>query len=204
MFGDTTITSLCFSSLLVRLKSIAISAGCFKSVRDFSIDGLKELESVKIGGDCFRSSYEEHKYSACHIANCPSLRKLEISTNSFVYFDELDVTNVNSLEVLSFGSLCFQQVKRFVLTGLDELKRVVSGPKCSKSAPKENGEGIFCITDHSSLRQLILGSKSFPLTNEFQLSNVNSLQSIKFGPECFMDSHTCVLKGEFENDGLCE
>ena len=49
MFNDENITSLHFSPLLIRLKRIEIGNECFKHVREFVIDGLESLESVKIG-----------------------------------------------------------------------------------------------------------------------------------------------------------
>ena len=53
MFNDENITTLHFSPLLVRLKRIEIGNECFQHVREFVIDGLESLESVKIGDYCF-------------------------------------------------------------------------------------------------------------------------------------------------------
>ena len=53
MFNDDNITSVHFSPLLIRLKRIEIGNDCFKNVREFVLDGLESLESVKIDRDCF-------------------------------------------------------------------------------------------------------------------------------------------------------
>ena len=42
------------TNLFNQLKSITIGYFCFKNIREFVIDGLERLESVKIGEDCFR------------------------------------------------------------------------------------------------------------------------------------------------------
>ena len=53
MFNDENITTLHFSPLLIRLKRIEIGNKCFKNVREFVLDGLPKLESVKFGDHCF-------------------------------------------------------------------------------------------------------------------------------------------------------
>ena len=41
------------TNLFNQLKSITIGSFCFKHVREFVLDGLESLESVKIGRNCF-------------------------------------------------------------------------------------------------------------------------------------------------------
>ena len=80
-----------------KLKRIEIGNQCFKHVREFVIDGLESLESVKIGCDCFRIGEEERDDGLCRITNCPNLRQLEIGDHSFQYFKEFKLSNLNSL-----------------------------------------------------------------------------------------------------------
>ena len=103
MFNDENITALHFSPILVRLKRIEIGKECFKHVREFVIDGLESLESVKIGEDCFRIDYEERDDGVCRITNCPNLRQLEIGDWSFADFKSFELSNVNSLQSIEFG-----------------------------------------------------------------------------------------------------
>ena len=70
------------------------------------IDGLESLESVKIGGWCFRISSEERDDGVCRITNCPNLRQLEIGNNCFEDFQSFELSNVNSIQSIKFGS-CF-------------------------------------------------------------------------------------------------
>ena len=108
MFNDDNITSLHFSPLLVRLKRIEIGNECFKNVREFVIDGLESLESVKIGENSFRIGGEERNDGICRITNCPNLRRLEIGSGSFVDFKSFEISNVKSLQFINFGNGCFR------------------------------------------------------------------------------------------------
>ena len=90
-----------------QLKSITIGYNCFMNVREFVLDGLESLESVKIGRDCFRISYEERNDGICRITNCPNLRQLEIGDYSFDHFQSFELSNVNSIQSIKFGDSCF-------------------------------------------------------------------------------------------------
>ena len=96
-----------FPNTLHNLKSITIGNACFKNVREFVVDGLESLESVKIGYECFRISYDERDDGVCRITNCPNLRQLEIGYCSFKYFKSFELSNLNSLQSIKFGDRCF-------------------------------------------------------------------------------------------------
>ena len=106
------------TNLFHHLKSITIGCSCFTNVREFVIDGLESLESVKIGDDCFRSKAlyeisEEDLLSfiptngVCRITNCPNLRQLEIGSESFKDFKSFELSIVNSIQSIKFGDSCF-------------------------------------------------------------------------------------------------
>ena len=154
-----------------QLISITIGNGCFKNVCVFVLDGLESLESVKIGGKCFRISDDERDDGVCQITNCPNLRQLEI------------------------GDYCFQHVREFVIDGLDNLESVQIGGSCFRISDDERDDGVCRITNCPNLRQLEIGGYSFYYFNSFELSNLNSIQSIKFGWRCFKYAD-CSLKGE--------
>ena len=108
-FNDESITSIYYPSLLVRLKQIEIGNRCFQNVREFVIDGLPNLESVKIGEKCFRiDEWKERDDGICRITNCPNLRQLEIGDRSFKDFKSFELSNVNSLQSIKFGNDCFR------------------------------------------------------------------------------------------------
>ena len=86
-----------------QLKSITIGKDCFKHVREFVVDGLESLESVKIGGNCFRIDWKERDDGVCRITNCPNLRQLEIGGSSFGDFQSFEISNLNSIQSIKFG-----------------------------------------------------------------------------------------------------
>ena len=91
------------------LKRIEIGKECFHYVREFVIDGLESLESVKIGERCFRiEEWNERVDGVCRITNCPNLTQLEIGNWSFEDFKSFELSNLNSLQSIQFGWECFQ------------------------------------------------------------------------------------------------
>ena len=128
-YNEETITTLHFTSLFIRLKRIEIGSGCFNNVFDVGLYGLKSLESVKIDRDCFRlddededededeDTYKLHEDASFRIVNCPNLRHLEIEWNSFYTYNQLELSNVNSLQTIKFGSICFGSAEKCVLKG---------------------------------------------------------------------------------------
>ena len=90
-----------------RLKRIEIGNQCFQNVREFVIDGLESLESVKIGGKCFRIDDNGREDRLCRITNCPNLRQLEIGGGSFKDFKSFELSNVDYLQSIKFGDYCF-------------------------------------------------------------------------------------------------
>ena len=91
-----------------QLKSISIVYGCFKNVREFVLDGLERLESVKIDGDCFLLDIEKRDDGICRITNCPNLIQLEMGDESFYDFKSFELSNLNSIQSIKFGDYCFE------------------------------------------------------------------------------------------------
>ena len=50
---------------------------------------------------------------------------------------------------------------------------------------RERDDGVCRITNCPNLTQLEIGDGSFEEFKSFELSNLNSIQSIKFGDNCF-------------------
>ena len=121
--------------------------------------------------------------------------KLILSPNSF-----------NQLKSITIGSSCFQNIREFVIDGLESLKSVKIGEKCFRTTALEDmseedipsyipTNGICRIVNCPNLRQLEIGWNSFQDFKSFEISNLNSIQSIKFGQCCFWYAD-CSLKGE--------
>ena len=77
------------------------------NVREFVLDGMEQLESVKIGEKGFRISWNLRGNSVCQIMNCPNLTQLEIGDESFRDFKQFELSNVNSLQSITFEGNCF-------------------------------------------------------------------------------------------------
>ena len=90
-----------------QLKSIEIVDKTFQHVREFVVEGLASLESVKIGDMCFRKDKKERNDGLCRITNCPNLRQLEIGYKSFVDVKSFELSNLNSIQSIKFGWGCF-------------------------------------------------------------------------------------------------
>ena len=91
----------------LQLKSMTIGYQCFQHIRELMIDGLESLESVKIGGNCFRIDWKERDDGVCRITKCPNLRQLEIGDNSFEDLKSFEISNLNSIQSIKFGVWCF-------------------------------------------------------------------------------------------------
>ena len=96
------------TNLFHHLKSITIGCSCFTNVREFVIDGLESLESVKIGENCFGIDDRERDDGICRITNCLNLRHLEIGYRSFQDFKSFELSNLNSLQSIKIGNSCFR------------------------------------------------------------------------------------------------
>ena len=100
-----------------QLKSITIGYECFSHVREFVLDCLASLESVKIGKNCFRMDGEKRDDGICRITNCPNLRQLEMGYASFDDFQSFELSNVDSIQSIQFRYKCFFYVEEFSLKG---------------------------------------------------------------------------------------
>ena len=99
-----------------RVRRIEIGYECFQYIREFVLDGLKELESVKIGRDCFRVSKSQNRDDGvCQIVNCSKLRELIIEGYSFYDFKQFELSNVESLQSIQLGDHCFEYAENCIL-----------------------------------------------------------------------------------------
>ena len=99
------------------------------------------------------------------------------------------------LKRIEMSNDCFQHVRDFVLDDLPSLEIVKIGKSCFKKGSEKRDDGRCRITKCPNLRQLTLGKSSFQDFKSFKISNVNSLQSIKFGEGCFQYADF-LLKGK--------
>lgn len=130
----------------------------------------------------------------------------------------LDLSEFKRLKTMIIGNNCFKHVCGFILNKLNSLKIVEIGGYCFSCSnedegvengkmevedeeEEENGCGCGCgkvcqITNCPNLHELVIKTSSFEYFHQLVLLNVNSLQSIQFGDNCFANAKKCVLKGE--------
>ena len=119
-----------------------------------------------------------------HNYNNPSFTAFHFSGNSFV--------NLSSI-VIDDDS--HKDIREFVIEDIPNLEMVTIGSNCFKIDWNQRIDDTFRITNCPNLRQLEIGEKSFVNFKSFELSYLDSLQSIKFGRQCFCYAD-CSLKGE--------
>ena len=105
------------------------------------------------------------------------------------------VIDLPKLERIEIGNDCFQHVREFVIDGLESLESVKIGEVCFRIDEEERDDGLCRITNCPNLRELEIDNYSFQDFKSFELSNLNSIQFIKFGDDCFKYADFS-LKGE--------
>ena len=91
---------------LISLDLRMLSDNSFYSVQTFRIDGLNELQTLKIGKKSFslQAQYIQNEYKSFHILNCASLESIEIGEFCFSDFGgEFELSNLPSLQLLKIG-----------------------------------------------------------------------------------------------------
>ena len=89
------------------LKSIEIGDECFENVDLFKIDGLNELNELKIGDNSFTQQRDGNNQSrSFHLLNCAKLKSIDIGRYSFSdYSGGFELINLPSLTSIKIGSI---------------------------------------------------------------------------------------------------
>lgn len=97
------------------LTTLVMGNGCFKSVGELKLIGLKKLEKVIIGEKCFTKDQgdRDYGYSSRNIKSdpnrqfclkeCDALKELKIGNGSFNDYSVFEIDSLNSLEVIEIG-----------------------------------------------------------------------------------------------------
>ena len=168
--------------------------GCFKSVGELKLIGLKKLEKVMIGEKCFmKNDYSSDPNRQFCLKECDALRELKIGNGSFYDYDVCEIDSLNSLEVIEMGDDCFKNVGVLKLIGLKKLEKVMIGNDCFT---KENGS--FTLKECDSLKELKIGYGSFSGYSVCEIDSLNSLEVIAIGGFCHasleLKSHSQRMK----------
>ena len=103
--GELTVLDL---SRFVFLRELRVGDECFENVNEVKLMGLKKLEKVVIGKNCFT----RHKNGSglnpnrrFYLMDCEQLTELRIGCYSFSDYSTCMIENVPSLEVIEMGAL---------------------------------------------------------------------------------------------------
>ena len=154
--------------------------GCFKSVGELKLIGLKKLEKVMIGEKCF--TQENGSFT---LKECDALKELKIGNGSFDDYSVCEIDSLNSLEVIEIGNGCFHRVGVLKLIGLKKLEKVIIGEKCFMWWCSSDPNRQFCLKECDSLKELKIGNGSFREYTVCEIDSLNSLEVIEMGNGCF-------------------
>ena len=108
------------------LKSIEIENECFSYVNELKVIGMKMLERVLIGENCFTKKKGDKESYGLYVKNCESLRELKIGNHSFEEYSVCEIESVGSLELIEVGSVCFSNVSELKLKSDCSVLRVTN------------------------------------------------------------------------------
>ena len=120
-------------SWFLNLESIEIGNECFEFVETFQIDGLNQLQTIKIGNNSFTQSkywYGLDKSKSFHILNCQSLVSIQIGECSFSdYASEFELKNLPQLQSIQIGTIGNDSYNfygsSFVIRGIELILNIV-------------------------------------------------------------------------------
>ena len=142
------------------------------------------------------------------LMKCRGIQELTIGSNIYNGTVSSEVSfKLDDMPILcdvSIGDNTFQQVRGFILTNLPSLQSVKVGNHCFRikyedSSNTERQDGLFSISNCSSLSTVIIGDNSFVDFKTFSISSVDLLKSIEFGKHNFLFAD-CILKGILTNN----
>ena len=173
---------------------------CFKYTEELKLIGMKMLESVIVGENCFTKKKDENDKNVygLYVKNCESLRELKIGNHSFEEYSVCEIESVGSLELIEVGSECFKNVNELKLIGMKMLKKVLIGNNCftkKKDDDDKNAYGLY-VKNCELLRELKIGNHSFEEYSVCEIESVVSLEVIEVGNECFKNVSELELKSD--------
>ena len=106
-YNEKCFTALDLSSIS-NLKVFEVGDYSFSFVEEVKLIGLKQLERVVIGMNCFTKEkyswgYDPNRHF--YLKNCERLRELKMGRYSFSDYSVCEIENVPSLEVIEMGVL---------------------------------------------------------------------------------------------------
>ena len=102
------------------IKRVEIGNGNYKTVTQFVIDGLNELETVDIKQNSFYLDWDAGKGSKCLIMNCDQLREIHIGPGSFQCYESLELKDLPSLTSIQLDRYAFNNCHSIVFESMND------------------------------------------------------------------------------------
>ena len=160
--------------------------------------GLKKLESVKIGRNCFAK-----ESGVLEVVDCPAMKRLSIGDGSMKHFQSFVAKSLPCLASISVGNECFKNVDEVELAGLSELKSVVVGKNSFTKRISEEDDPKQTVLDLSESEGVVIGENGFTKetideggdsNRHFYLKNCPSLRELRIGRYSFSDYSVCEIE----------
>ena len=100
------------------IKRVEIGNGNYKTVTQFVIDGLNELETIIIGQKSFK--LDDDDTGECLIMNCDHLKHINIDRKSFFYYDSFECKNLPSLISIQLDDEAFSYCQRIEFDSMND------------------------------------------------------------------------------------
>ena len=96
-------------SMFLNLNSVKIGNDCFYDVKTFRIEGMSELKRIMIGFNAFtqqKNYWGNDTSKSFHILDCESLESIQFGEYSFVDFaGDFELSNLPQLQSIQIGSI---------------------------------------------------------------------------------------------------
>jgi len=105
-----------------------------------------------------------------------------------------DIDCLKGIERVEIGNDCFENVNRFVIDGLNELKGIIIR-KSSFELDEKSRKGSKCvIMNCDQLSEIHIGTKSFYWYESLELKNLPSMIWIQLDVDAFMKCRSVVFE----------
>ena len=101
------------------IKRVEIGNGNYKTVTQFVIDGLNELETIIIRQNCFFLDNNNREGSKCVIMNCDHLKVIHTGRDSFYWYESLELKNLPSLIFIQLDDNAFTECHSVVFESMN-------------------------------------------------------------------------------------
>ena len=180
------------------LESVAIRDIFIANASELKLVGLKKLESVKIGRNCFAK-----ESGVLEVVDCPAMTRLSIGDGSMKHFQSFVAKSLPCLASISVGNECFKNVDEVELVGLSELKSVVVGKNSFTKRISEEDDPKQTVLDLSESEGVVIGENGFTKetideggdsNRHFYLKSCPSLRELRIGCYSFSDYSVCEIE----------